>query len=112
MKNIVKVIVIGISGALVACAQSNNSGMGSNGQGKGRPSLSDVFTKLDADQSGAISYNEFHLPPRRGGQSNDSNTNTESMKKARFDEIDTDGNGALSQSEFTSQTRPTRPSRN
>ena len=94
MKNITKILSASVCSLLLTAAYAEEGELKEKGE---RPDLAEVFTTLDADEDGFLSYEEFQLPPEREA--------TEKKKKKRFAKIDTDGDGALSEEEFTSQKR-------
>jgi len=99
MTNTVKLITVGISALLVTSVSAEREGKERGERGE-RPSLDEVFTKLDANEDGFLSYDEFQLPPKKEA--------SEEQKQARLDKIDADADGQLSQEEFTSQKRSKR----
>ena len=59
---------------------------------------------LDTDKSGGVSYDEFHVPPRRGGAAEDASSGH--TKQSRFSRLDTNSDGQISLAEF--EARPKR----
>lgn len=68
--------------------------------GKDHPKPEAIFQKLDADNSGSVSLEEFKNSPR-------AKQNPEKAEEA-FKKIDKDGNGELSLEEFKGHRPPTR----
>ncbi len=73
---------------------------GPGGSGKGRPNPERIFKKLDADNNGSVSLDEFKAGPRA----------QKDPEKAEeiFKRIDKDGNGELSLEEFKNHRPPHR----
>lgn len=103
MKTTILITAIGACGLFVACAQPG----GENSKRK-RPTPEKVFERLDANDDGYISYDEFKLPPKRGKKGGAEEESKGDKKQSVFSKIDTDGDGMLSKEEFSSN-RPPRP---
>ena len=93
-----KNLILGlICGLLAACSQGG-------GSGSGAPNATDAFSRLDADQSGAVSYSEFNQAPKpRGGLGGGQGASTEEMKRKRFARMDTNSDSQISLAEFQAQ---------
>jgi len=102
MNNTLK--IIGLVGALavVTSAQAEKE-RGS------RPSPEEIFAKLDADENGAVTYEEFKLSPKKLREIDDDAT-AEEMKQTVFSKIDANSDEQITLEEFQNN-RPEKKGR-
>jgi len=93
MKNITKITLIGIT------ALSVNLAFAESGEGKrDKKDRGEIFTKLDADQSGSLTFEEL-------SNSKKFEDDVEKAEKV-FEHIDADGDGSITEEEFLTAERP------
>jgi len=79
-------------------------------KGKKRPTPQEVFAKLDADENGSISLDEFELPKMRkkeGAEEGEAKKERPTKEEA-FAKIDADSNGSISLEELEAHAESRR----
>ena len=89
-----------LCGLFVACSQSRPT----RGRGHQRPDPPQHFARLDTDQSGGVSFQEFQASPRKGKKVA-ANLSAESQQN-RFARLDANSDGQISLAEFKSRPAP------
>lgn len=88
---VIVVFVLLVMGSCKSTQQNDRQGPG-NGQKNGKPSVEELFEKMDANEDGKLSKEEV-----KGPLSND------------FDEIDSNEDGFLSKEEINNAPKPSGP---
>jgi len=104
------ITIAALAGFFASCTQSTQQGNRGFKQAGQRPSPEALFQKRDSNQDGFISYDEFKLFPKKGGQRASTNsTPSEDMRRKHFAMIDSNSDQRISLAEM--KARPQRPSR-
>jgi len=97
MKNKTKLTIVGITVLSLNLALAERGERGEKGERGGRD-RAEIFAKLDADESGSLTYEELASSKRF-------DENEEKAEKV-FAHIDANGDGEITVEEFTSAKRP------
>lgn len=95
---------------MISAIASSSTNAVSGAQHK-RPSLEDMFKKMDSNGDGSVSQQEFESAfvaiSQKGGQAADSASTADLKAKAdaEFKKMDTDGDGKVNQTEFSTAAK-------
>lgn len=102
--------IAAVTAVLASCAQSSSGQALRKGKGV-RPDPSVVFPKLDVNQDGYLSIDEFQSAKRGKGKlaaATSAVAPSLEKKQKRFAAIDTNGDLKISQQEFVNAPRPSK----
>ena len=112
IKGIVKIVTFGSAGFLASCSSTSVPALGQAKVKGASPNSQDVLQKLDADNDGFLSYQEFQLRQKKagtqGGRKSLGNFSSDEMKQKRFAAIDTNSDQRISAAELAAAPRPTK----
>jgi len=113
IQGIIKVLSVGCAGVLASCSSTTSILDRGAAKGKGaRPSSQEVLQKLDSNNDGFLSYEEFQARQKKGKAQAErkplGGLTSDEMKKKRFAAIDTNADQRISAAELAAAPKPKR----